>query len=136
MSDVDNGVGAVHALLTATHEAPPSGRPPEGALDNPAVWPDFKALGGVRPFDGAVVIGGNIVLWGADRSKRTRWRRRRDSNPRYPCEYAAFRVRCFQPLSHFSAAWSACRRGALDNGCLAGTQGPSQAFMPAFPAFA
>ncbi len=24
------------------------------------------------------------------------------SNPRYPCEYAAFRVRCFQPLSHLS----------------------------------
>ena len=38
---------------------------------------------------------------------RTAWRRGRDSNPRYPCEYAAFRVRCFQPLSHFSAAWSA-----------------------------
>ena len=31
------------------------------------------------------------------------WRRGRDSNPRYPCEYAAFRVRCFQPLSHLSA---------------------------------
>ena len=25
------------------------------------------------------------------------------SNPRYPCEHAAFRVRCFQPLSHLSA---------------------------------
>ena len=32
------------------------------------------------------------------------WRRGRDSNPRYPCEYAAFRVRCFQPLSHLSEA--------------------------------
>ena len=32
------------------------------------------------------------------------WRRGRDSNPRYPCEYAAFRVRCFQPLSHLSGA--------------------------------
>ena len=31
------------------------------------------------------------------------WRRGRDSNPRYPCEYAAFRVRCFQPLSHLSS---------------------------------
>ena len=29
-------------------------------------------------------------------------RRGWDSNPRYPCEYAAFRVRCFQPLSHLS----------------------------------
>jgi hypothetical protein len=34
------------------------------------------------------------------------WRRGRDSNPRYPCEYAAFRVRCFQPLSHLSEAAS------------------------------
>jgi hypothetical protein len=34
--------------------------------------------------------------------KIIRWRRGRDSNPRYPCEYAAFRVRCFQPLSHLS----------------------------------
>src|SRR5690606_36736457 len=33
-----------------------------------------------------------------------KWRRGRDSNPRYPCEYAAFRVQCFQPLSHLSGA--------------------------------
>jgi hypothetical protein len=32
------------------------------------------------------------------------WRRGRDSNPRYGCPYAAFRVRCFQPLSHLSDA--------------------------------
>ena len=32
------------------------------------------------------------------------WRRGGDSNPRYGCPYAAFRVRCFQPLSHLSAA--------------------------------
>jgi hypothetical protein len=37
-------------------------------------------------------------------SEIIRWRRGRDSNPRYPCEYAAFRVRCFQPLSHLSEA--------------------------------
>ena len=30
------------------------------------------------------------------------WRRGRDSNPRYPCRYAAFRVRCIQPLCHLS----------------------------------
>src|ERR1700754_2955315 len=36
-------------------------------------------------------------------ARRNSWRRGRDSNPRYPCEYAAFRVRCFQPLSHLSA---------------------------------
>ena|SRR5215472_9467337 len=38
------------------------------------------------------------------------WRRGRDSNPRYPCEYAAFRVRCFQPLSHLSEAASPSAR--------------------------
>src|SRR6185437_7808587 len=38
------------------------------------------------------------------------WRRGRDSNPRYPCEYAAFRVRCFQPLSHLSAGASRGRK--------------------------
>jgi hypothetical protein len=31
------------------------------------------------------------------------WRRGRDSNPRYGCPYAAFRVRCIQPLCHLSA---------------------------------
>src|SRR6202034_326794 len=36
------------------------------------------------------------------------WRRGRDSNPRYGCPYAAFRVRCIQPLCHLSA----------DRGCL------------------
>src|SRR5215469_346972 len=30
------------------------------------------------------------------------WRRGRDSNPRYGCPYAAFRVRCIQPLCHLS----------------------------------
>ena len=32
----------------------------------------------------------------------TAWRRGRDSNPRYGCPYAAFRVRCIQPLCHLS----------------------------------
>ena len=31
-----------------------------------------------------------------------KWRRGRDSNPRYPREYAAFRVRCIRPLCHLS----------------------------------
>jgi hypothetical protein len=30
------------------------------------------------------------------------WRRGRDSNPRYGYPYAAFRVRCIQPLCHLS----------------------------------
>ena len=39
------------------------------------------------------------------------WRREWDSNPRYPCEYAAFRVRCLQPLRHLSSpvAVRSCR---------------------------
>jgi hypothetical protein len=35
-------------------------------------------------------------------NQKTSWRRGRDSNPRYGYPYAAFRVRCFQPLSHLS----------------------------------
>jgi hypothetical protein len=43
-------------------------------------------------------------------AERANWRRGRDSNPRYGCPYAAFRVRCFQPLSHLSAvAWTGAR---------------------------
>ena len=30
------------------------------------------------------------------------WRREGDSNPRYGCPYAGFRIRCFRPLSHLS----------------------------------
>ena len=37
------------------------------------------------------------------RRRVRRWRRGWDSNPRYGCPYAAFRVRCFRPLSHLSA---------------------------------
>ena len=33
---------------------------------------------------------------------KTCWRRGRDLNPRYGCPYAAFRVRCVQPLCHLS----------------------------------
>ena len=41
--------------------------------------------------------------WLAGRSFSEGWRRGWDSNPRYGCPYAAFRVRCFRPLSHLSA---------------------------------
>lgn len=36
------------------------------------------------------------------------WRREGDSNPRYGCPYAAFRVRCIRPLCHLSAEGPAC----------------------------
>lgn len=39
----------------------------------------------------------------SDGGEKTDWRRGRDSNPRYGCPYAAFRVRCIQPLCHLSA---------------------------------
>src|SRR5690606_19430189 len=42
---------------------------------------------------------GEFQVWEACRI----WRRGWDSNPRYGCPYAAFRVRCFQPLSHLSS---------------------------------
>ena len=35
--------------------------------------------------------------------RRVKWRRGRDSNPRYPHGHAAFRVRCIRPLCHLSA---------------------------------
>src|SRR4029078_6289802 len=35
-------------------------------------------------------------------SSERRWRRGWDSNPRYGCPYAAFRVRYIQPLCHLS----------------------------------
>ena len=50
------------------------------------------------------------------------WRRGWDLNPRYGCPYAAFRVRCFRPLSHLSAkCQDAGRRecGSVGGGALA-----------------
>ena len=45
-----------------------------------------------------------------------KWRRGGDSNPRYPRGYAAFRVRCFQPLSHLSGSDEAADWGAQERG--------------------
>jgi hypothetical protein len=42
------------------------------------------------------------------------WRRGRDSNPRYGCPYAAFRVRCIQPLCHLSGAQNGPKTARLD----------------------
>ncbi len=54
-----------------------------------------------------------------------KWRRGRDSNPRWACTHAAFRVRCIRPLCHLSAVMvRRCRRGALDNGWADRLQGP------------
>ncbi|MDB5714997.1 MAG: hypothetical protein JWO15_2394 [Sphingomonadales bacterium] len=45
----------------------------------------------------------SIPVEGYGRLWRIDWRRGRDSNPGYPHGHAAFRVRCFRPLSHLSA---------------------------------
>src|ERR1044071_5597728 len=44
------------------------------------------------------------------------WRTGRDSNPRYSCPYAAFRVRCFRPLSHLSIGTHAKRMHTVERG--------------------
>ncbi len=39
-----------------------------------------------------------------------KWRRGRDSNPRWACTHAAFRVRCIRPLCHLSGSRGRARR--------------------------
>ncbi len=51
-------------------------------------------------------IGGVETAANGVRISVPNWRRGRDSNPRYGYPYAAFRVRCIQPLCHLSAAQS------------------------------
>src|ERR1700730_647233 len=51
------------------------------------------------------------------------WRRGWDSNPRYGCPYAAFRVRCIRPLCHLSELRRLERRGAVFSGDGGETQG-------------
>ncbi len=58
-----------------------------------------SAGGASRPGDSPA--GG---LHGGKDWERIAWRRGRDSNPRYGCPYAAFRVRCIRPLCHLSGA--------------------------------
>ncbi len=44
----------------------------------------------------------SVGMQGARFRGRTHWRRGRDSNPRYPCEYFCFRDRPIRPLWHLS----------------------------------
>ena len=43
-----------------------------------------------------------------------KWRRGRDSNPRWSCPHAAFRVRCIRPLCHLSARCEEPRARPVD----------------------
>src|SRR5258708_36995353 len=54
-----------------------------------------------RPIYGSILKRWRTMAEGDEGAS---WRRGRDSNPRYGYPYAAFRVRCFQPLSHLSVA--------------------------------
>jgi hypothetical protein len=80
---------------------------------------------GVGTIVGSTSIRIKIILE-FQRVEPCNWRRGRDSNPRYPCEYAAFRVRCFQPLSHLSGGRMAWRAACSLRGCMpqAKGQGP------------
>ena len=51
----------------------------------------------------AVISGGCVRRPCSEIGLQGEWRRGWDSNPRYRCRHAAFRVRCFRPLSHLSA---------------------------------
>ena len=50
----------------------------------------------------SAIGGGKLAGFGVPTSV-PKWRTGWDSNPRYPCRYAAFRVRCHRPLDHLSA---------------------------------
>src|SRR5688572_5819132 len=46
-----------------------------------------------------------------------KWRRERDSNPRYGCPYSGFRDRPIQPLSHLSAGENTRVISRFPGGC-------------------
>ncbi len=69
----------------------------------------------------------------------TRWRRERDSNPRYPFEYSGFQDRLFQPLTHPSAISKMLRLqqftapsvvGGNRRGCILVAHSPFQGLGP------
>ncbi len=60
-----------------------------------------------------------------------KWRRGGDSNPRYACTYAAFRVRCIRPLCHLSGRNPENLRGVFAIG-VASTREPRHPSAPSF----
>ena len=74
------------------------------------IWkrqPDgFPVRGAAWPRDGCRYGTLERLVWRRRHARSggegANWRRGRDSNPRYGYPYAAFRVRCIQPLCHLS----------------------------------
>ncbi len=90
---------------------PPNSPAPTSA---PTLYADLGELGRTSAdyrTANSLVLRVNISSCGQMRTAL--WRRGRDSNPRYPYEYAAFRVRCFQPLSHLSGSGVSAEEGWL-----------------------
>lgn len=65
--------------------------------------------------------------------QKAKWRRGWDSNPRYGCPYAAFRVRCFRPLSHLSGQFGRHHGGAERYIAMNGAGGKGE--IAVFPVF-
>src|SRR5579859_5439849 len=99
----------------------------------PANDRDLRATSEARPLFWQTL--GRVPALANCRSGPKNWRRGRDSNPRYGCPYAAFRVRCIQPLCHLSAKLATRheRCGAVSSGEKDGTQGRDRAARSKLP---
>ena len=84
------------------------------------------ADGTARRFQVFRIVASKFRFFASGYSRtRKKWRRGGDSNPRYGCPYAAFRVRCIQPLCHLSGSRGRrFRRGRCHSGGRRSAQGP------------
>jgi hypothetical protein len=86
----------------------PTGAKPGGRQREVRSW---------RRREDAVRTGSHCALGWRAAKRKQEWRRGWDSNPRWSCPHAAFRVRYFRPLSHLSASLvgAALLRGRFHN---------------------